>query len=193
MDWVQDGIAAELAMDNGAYELVVLDLGLPRQDGMQLLASARKKGNRFPVLIATARDAVADRIAGLNAGADDYVVKPFDLDELVARIRALIRRSAGTASSIQSLGALTIDTIQKTARIRGELVDLSAKEFGIVEALMRQPGAVVSREALEESLYGWGQEIASNTVEVHLHFLRKKLGPDVIKNVRGVGYRISEA
>ncbi len=192
VDWVQDGVAADLAIGNGGYDLVVLDLGLPRKDGLQLLISARKKGNRTPVLIVTARDAVTDRIAGLNAGADDYLIKPFDLDELVARIRALIRRSAGSASSVQSLGALMIDTIQKTVRLRGALVDLSAKEFGILEALMRQPGAVVSREALEESLYGWGQEIASNTVEVHLHFLRKKLGVDVIKNVRGVGYRVSE-
>lgn len=192
VDWVQDGISAELAVDNAGYDLAILDLGLPRKDGLQLLASVRKKGNRIPVLIATARDAVADRIAGLNAGADDYVVKPFDLDELVARIRALIRRSAGNASSVQSSGVLTINTVKKAVWIRGELVDLSAKEFAIVETLMRQPGAVISREALEESLYGWGQEIASNTVEVHLHFLRKKLGPDVIKNVRGVGYRISE-
>lgn len=192
VDWVQDGISAELAVDNAGYDLAILDLGLPRKDGLQLLASVRKKGNRIPVLIATARDAVADRIAGLNAGADDYVVKPFDLDELVARIRALIRRSAGNASSVQSSGVPTINTVKKAVWIRGELVDLSAKEFAIVETLMRQPGAVISREALEESLYGWGQEIASNTVEVHLHFLRKKLGPDVIKNVRGVGYRISE-
>lgn len=192
VDWVQDGVAAELAMTNGGYDLVVLDLGLPRKDGLQLLTSARTRGDRTPVLIVTARDAVADRITGLNAGADDYVVKPFDLDELVARIRALIRRSAGVASTVQSLGSLTIDTVMKTVRICGELVDLSAKEFGIVETLMRQPGAVVSKEALEESLYGWGQEIASNAVEVHLHFLRKKLGSEVIKNVRGVGYRISE-
>ena len=192
VDWAQDGRAAQLSLAHDVYNLVVLDLGLPHQDGIEILKSARARGNNIPVLIATARDSVADRIAGLNAGADDYVVKPFDLDELVARIRALLRRHAGSGSPVVTYGALSFDTIGKTVSLRGVVLDLSARETGILEALMQKPGAVLSKEALEEALYGWGQEIGSNAIEVHLHNLRKKLGPDVIRNVRGVGYRVAE-
>ncbi|MEO8407043.1 MAG: response regulator transcription factor [Oxalobacteraceae bacterium] len=192
VDWAQDGRAAQLSLAHDVYNLVVLDLGLPHQDGIAILKSARARGNNIPVLIATARDSVADRIAGLNAGADDYVVKPFDLDELVARIRALLRRHAGSGSPVVTYGALSFDTIGKTVSLRGVVLDLSARETGILEALMQKPGAVLSKEALEEALYGWGQEIGSNAIEVHLHNLRKKLGPDVIRNVRGVGYRVAE-
>lgn len=192
VDWAQDGRAAELSLAHDVYNLAVLDLGLPYKDGIAILKAARARGNNIPVLIATARDAVADRIAGLNAGADDYVVKPFDLDELVARIRALLRRHAGSGSPVVTYGAICFDTIRKIVSLRGVAVDLSAREIGILEALMQKPGAVLSKEALEEALYGWGQEIGSNAVEVHLHNLRKKLGADVIKNVRGVGYRVAE-
>lgn len=192
VDWVQDGRAAELSLAHDVYNLAVLDLGLPHKDGIAILQAARARGNNIPVLIATARDAVADRIAGLNAGADDYVVKPFDMDELVARIRALLRRHAGSGSPLVTYGAICFDTIRKTVSLRGAAVELSAREIGILEALMQKPGAVLSKEALEEALYGWGQEIGSNAIEVHLHNLRKKLGPDVIRNVRGVGYHVAE-
>lgn len=192
VDWVQDGRAAELSLAHDVYNLAVLDLGLPHKDGIAILQAARARGNNIPVLIATARDAVADRIAGLNAGADDYVVKPFDMDELVARIRALLRRHAGSGSPLVTYGAICFDTIRKTVSLRGVAVELSAREIGILEALMQKPGAVLSKEALEEALYGWGQEIGSNAIEVHLHNLRKKLGPDVIRNVRGVGYHVAE-
>lgn len=190
-DWVLDGRSADLALANGVYELVILDLGLPRKDGMDVLRTLRQRGDRIPVLIASARDAVADRIAGLEAGADDYVLKPFDLDELVARVRALLRRRAGNVTSELQAGTLTMDPVRKTVDLAGRPVDLSAKEFAILEALMQQPGAVLSRQRLEESVYGWSQEIGSNAIEVHLHHLRKKLGADLIKNVRGVGYRVS--
>jgi two-component system response regulator QseB len=166
---------------------------LPRKDGMTVLRALRAKNDAVPVIITTARDAVADRIAGLNAGADDYVLKPFDFDELVARIRALLRRNAASASPLHMFGAVCLDPVKKTVTLRGAEVNLSPREFAIVEALMQRPGAVLSREKLEESIYGWGEEIGSNAVEVHLHNLRKKLGSDVIKNVRGVGYKISES
>jgi two-component system, OmpR family, response regulator QseB len=192
VDWVTDGRAAELALANGVYDLAVLDLGLPKKDGMAILAALRAMGNSMPVLIASARDTVRDRIAGLEAGADDYVLKPFDLDELVARVRALLRRHAGSGSPLLKFGALVLDPVRKSVAQDGSAVDLSAKEFAILEALMQRPGAVLSREQLEESVYGWGEEVGSNTIEVHLHHLRKKLGAAVIKNVRGVGYRVTE-
>jgi len=144
------------------------------------------------VLIISARDAVPDRIAGLNAGADDYLLKPFDLDELIARLRSLLRRQAGAAMSVMSAGTLSLDTVQRTVTQDGRPLSLTAKEFSLLEALLRCPGAVLSRERLEESIYGWGEEVGSNAIEVHLHNLRKKLGGSLIKNVRGVGYRITE-
>ena len=192
VDWVSDGRAAELSMASGVYHAVILDLGLPRKDGLEVLKAARARDNHVPVLIATARDAVADRIAGLNAGADDYLVKPFDLDELAARLRALIRRNAGSGRPEFIHGEVVLDPAAKTVLVRGERLALSAREFSILEALMQRPGAVLSCEALEEAVYGWDQEVGSNAIEVHLHHLRKKLGPDVIQNVRGVGYRMKE-
>jgi two-component system, OmpR family, response regulator QseB len=192
VDWVTDGRAAELALANDVYDLAVLDLGLPKKDGMAILASMRSMGNAMPVLIASARDAVRDRIAGLEAGADDYVLKPFDLDELVARVRALLRRNAGSGSPLLKFGSLMLDPLRKLVTRGDATVDLSAKEFAVLEALMRRPGAVLSRAQLEESVYGWGDEVGSNAIEVHLHHLRKKLGAAVIKNVRGVGYRVTE-
>jgi two-component system response regulator QseB len=191
VDWVTDGRAAELALKAGGHDVAVLDLGLPRQDGMSVLAAARAVGNRTPVLIATARDGVADRIAGLDAGADDYIVKPFDLDELVARIRAVWRRHAGASSPVLVSGEIALDLVRHVVTRSGQPVELSAREFEVLEALMRRPGAVLSRRQLEEAVYGWGEEVASNAIEVHLHHLRRKLGADAIRNVRGVGYRIA--
>jgi len=190
VDWVMDGKAAERALANGVYDLALLDLGLPGQDGMSVLKLLRRSGNALPVLIVTARDAVADRIAGLNAGADDYVLKPFDLDELIARVRALLRRHAGVGSPVLECGALALDPVRKEVRLKGELVNLSAREFSVLETLLQRPGAVLSREQLEDSVYGWTEEIGSNAIEVHLHHLRRKLGPETIRNVRGVGYKV---
>lgn len=192
VDWVTDGRAAELSLANGVYDLAVLDLGLPKKDGMAILASLRAMGNAMPVLIASARDTVRDRIAGLETGADDYVLKPFDLDELVARVRALLRRHAGSGSPLLKCGGLVLDPVRKSVLRDGEAVELSAKEFAVLEALMQRPGAVLSREKLEESVYGWGEEVGSNAIEVHLHHLRRKLGSTRIRNVRGVGYRVTE-
>lgn len=190
VDWVMDGLAAERALANDVYDLALLDLGLPGQDGMAVLRGLRTRGNAIPVLIITARDAVADRIAGLNAGADDYVLKPFDLDELVARVRSLLRRHAGGGSPLLQCGDLILDPIHKQVSLKGETVELSAREFALLETLMQRPGAVLSREQLEDSIYGWTEEIGSNAVEVHLHKLRRKLGADTIRNVRGVGYKV---
>jgi two-component system response regulator QseB len=191
VDWVRDGAAAELALLHGPYELAVLDLGLPRKDGFDILKALRRARVEVPVLIITARDAVADRVAGLDHGADDYLVKPFDLDELLARARAVVRRRAGRASPEIVFGALTLDPVKRAVTFRGSPVELSAREFAVLEALMREPGAVVSRGKLEDSVYGWGEEVGSNSVEVHLHHLRRKLDPGLIRNVRGVGYRVA--
>lgn len=191
VDWVRDGTAAELALLHGPYDLAVLDLGLPRKDGFEVLTALRRARIEVPVLIITARDAVADRVAGLDHGADDYLVKPFDLDELLARARAVVRRRAGRASPEIAFGSLTLDPVKREISFRGARVELSAREFAVLEALMREPGAVVSRAKLEDSVYGWGEEVGSNSVEVHLHHLRRKLDPGLIRNVRGVGYRLA--
>ena len=191
VDWAHDGTEAEIALANGVYELALLDLGLPRRSGLEILKGLRRSGKTLPVLIITAHDSVSDRIAGLDEGADDYLIKPFDLDELLARARAVIRRHEGRASPEITYGALTIDPAKRLVLFRGEQVDLSAREFAVLEALMKEPGAVVSREKLEDAVYGWGEEIESNSIEVHLHHLRRKLKPQLIRNVRGVGYRIA--
>jgi DNA-binding response OmpR family regulator len=192
VDWVQDGRSAELALETEVYALLLLDLGLPRKDGLQLLQDLRQRGADLPVLIITARDSVPDRVKGLDAGADDYLVKPFDLAELLARMRALLRRRGGRARDVLEAGALRLDPATKEVHWRGEPVPLSAREFALLHALLEQPGAVLSREQLEDRLYGWGEEIESNAVEVHIHHLRRKLGAPVIRNVRGVGYRIGD-
>jgi two-component system, OmpR family, response regulator QseB len=191
VDWVQDGAAAARALANDVYSMLLLDLGLPRKSGMELLREVRQRGNTIPTLIVTARDAVAERIDGLNQGADDYLIKPFDLSELVARVRALLRRWSGRAQSTVEAGNISLDPITHSVRIGEKQVDVSAKEFALLQALMHTPGAVLSREELEDRLYGWQEEVSSNTVEVHIHNLRKKLGQAVIRNVRGVGYKIS--
>jgi two-component system, OmpR family, response regulator len=192
VDWVRDGRGAELAIANGVYDLVLLDLGLPRKLGLELLAAYRKAGGSAPVIIITARDATADRVRGLDAGADDYLVKPFEFDELFARIRARLRRGAGRASPEIRCAGLTLNPATREASLEGRALSLTAREFALLHALMRNPGDVVSRAALEEQLYGWNEEVASNTVEVHIHALRRKIGADAIRNVRGVGYKMAK-
>ncbi|HRP23989.1 response regulator [Thauera sp.] len=188
VDWVRDGIAAELAITDHAYEMVLLDLGLPRRDGITLLQRLRAAGRTMPVLVMTARDTVADRVRGLDAGADDYLVKPFDLDELGARIRALLRRQRGTATPLITLGALQLDPATHQVTLDGTPVRLSGREFALLRALLETPGKPLSRTQLEERIYGWDDDVESNAVEVHIHALRRKLGPHWIRNLRGVGY-----
>jgi len=192
VDWVQDGRAAEHALAERVHDLLVLDLGLPRKEGLDVLRAMRGRGDARPVLIVTARDAVDDRVAGLDAGADDYVVKPFELAELAARIRALLRRSAGRAHPVIAYGDIELDPVTRETRVRGDPVGLSPREFALLEALLARPGAILSRAQLEEKLYGWNEEVESNAVEVHLHALRRKLGADAIRNVRGVGWMIAK-
>jgi two-component system response regulator QseB len=191
VDWVADGKAAELAIANNVYDLMLLDLGLPRKEGLEVLAALRRAGNRIPVLVVTARDAVRERVRGLDAGADDYLVKPFDLDELAARIRALLRRRAGRVEPIIEYGGLTLNPATREASLHGRPVALSPREFALLQALLDRPGAVLSRQQLEEKIYGWQEEVGSNAVEVYIHMVRKKLGQDFIKNIRGVGYMIT--
>jgi DNA-binding response OmpR family regulator len=188
VDWVRDGVAAESAMRTDAFAAVVLDLGLPRLDGLQLLGRERAKGSRIPVLVLTARDAVEDRVRGFDTGADDYVVKPVDLDELGARLRALIRRSRGEPAPILELGGLRLDPAARTVVYCGSPVELQTKEFNLLQEFMLNAGRVLSREQLEGRLYAWGEEVESNAVEVHVHHLRRKLAPGLIRTVRGVGY-----
>jgi two-component system response regulator QseB len=188
VDWARDGNAARLALQTTAYALVVLDLGLPQVAGMDVLAGLRAGGNDVPVLILTARDLVTDRVAGLEAGADDYLVKPFDLVELVARIRALLRRARGRSVPTIRHGGLELDPASLSVRRGGEVIALSARECAILVNLLEHRGMALSRARLEESLYGWNEEVESNAIEVHIHHLRKKLGADLIQTIRGVGY-----
>lgn len=187
-DWVQDGVAANLALDSEAYAAIVLDLGLPRRSGMEVLKQMRLAGNKTPVLILTARDRIEDKVSGLDAGADDYLVKPFDLDELSARLRALIRRGGGFAGSTLTVGALTLEPASRTVRYRNERKELSAREFDLLHVLVINAGRVMTREQLASSLYAWGDEIESNAIDVHLHHLRRKLSPEIVQTLRGIGY-----
>lgn len=184
VDWVRDGAAAEVALAGHTYEVVLLDLGLPRKSGADVLKSLRRGGNDVPVLITTARDAVSDRVAGLDTGADDYIVKPFDLDELAARIRAVVRRRAGRADPVIRVGDVTLEPASHRVTLRGKDVALSARELALLEALLDRRGAILSRSQLEERIYGWGEEVESNAVEVYVHALRRKLGADLVKTVR---------
>jgi two-component system OmpR family response regulator len=190
VDWVRDGELADTALRTQNYDLVLLDLGLPRRDGLDVLRALRARRQRMPVLIATARDAVQQRIEGLDAGADDYVLKPYDLHELLARLRALLRRAAGRAEPVYEHEGVSINPATREVTAQGEPVVLSAREWAVLEPLIARPGLVLSRAQLEEKLYGWKDEISSNAVEVYIHGLRKKLGAGLIQNVRGVGYMV---
>ena len=193
VDWVKDGGLAEAALQSQNYDLVLLDLGLPRRDGLAVLRALRARKNRVPVLVATARDAIEQRIEGLDAGADDYVLKPYALDELLARIRALLRRAAGRAEPVYEHRGVSINPATREVLVGNAPVQLSAREWAVLEPLLARPGRVLSRSQLEEKLYGWKDDISSNAVEVYVHGLRKKLGPDLIQNVRGVGYLVPKA
>ena len=190
VDWAADGVLAEAMASAASYDLVLLDLGLPGKDGLQVLRMLRARGSRVPVLVATARDTVQDRIAGLDAGADDYVLKPFDFQELLARIRALIRRAAGRAEGMYHYGDIVLDPARHEASLAGQTVSLSAREWAVLEPLILRPGLVLSRQQLEEKLYGWHDEISSNAIEVYVHGIRRKLGAELIQNVRGLGYLV---
>lgn len=190
VDWLRDGHAADLALRDESFDLVVLDLGLPRLSGMEVLKRARDRGQSLPILILTARDATGDKVSGLDAGADDYLVKPIDLDELSARIRALTRRSAGRAAPLLVHGELAIDLAAHRVTLAGQAVELSGREFSLLHMLLENAGRVLTRSQLEQSLYGWHDEPDSNALEVHIHHLRKKLGSELIRTLRGVGYTI---
>jgi len=190
VDWVKDGDMADTALRTAEYDLVLLDLGVPRRDGLDVLRALRARRQRMPVLIATARDSVRQRIEGLDAGADDYVLKPYDMDELLARIRALLRRAAGRAEPVYEHGTVSIRPATREVMVDGRPVVLSAREWAVLEPLIARPGMILSRSQLEEKLYGWKDEISSNAVEVYIHGLRRKLGTDLIRNVRGVGYMV---
>jgi len=188
VDWVRDGRAAETSAATEPFDLLLLDLGLPQRDGLEVLRALRGRGDATPVIVVTARDALQDRVAGLDAGADDYIVKPFELEELFARMRAVVRRRAGRSAPVYEHGDVRIDPATREVMRGGEPVVLSAREYAVLEALMLRPGAVLSRAQLEDRLYGWGEAVESNAVSVYVHQLRRKLGADFIRNVRGVGY-----
>ncbi|TIC78664.1 winged helix-turn-helix domain-containing protein [Crenobacter intestini] len=192
VDWFRDGREAQQALSAAAYDAVVLDLGLPGADGLDVLAAWRRAGRSEPVLVLTARDALADRVGGLDAGADDYLAKPFALAEVAARLRALIRRHHGQASPTMSAGEVCLDPVARKVTLAGEAVELTAREFELLELLMASRGRVLTKELIEEKLYGWSRDVESNTVEVHVHHLRKKLGSALIRTVRGVGYTLGE-
>jgi DNA-binding response OmpR family regulator len=191
VDWTRDGVSAETALATEEYAAVVLDLGLPRKDGLDVLRNLRARKRALPVLILTARDTVEDRIRGLDAGADDYLVKPFDLGELNARLRALLRRAGGQPAPVLAASGITLDPASRIVEYRGKPVELSSKEYALLQALMQQPGRALSRAQLEQHLYAWGDEIGSNTVEVYIHHLRRKLDAEAIRTLRGIGYVIA--
>jgi len=193
VDWVRDGASALHALTHEDFALAVLDLGLPRMDGLQVLQRLRAAANPVPVLVLTARDATGDRIAGLDAGADDYLVKPFDVDELKARIRALLRRSVQRAQPALHHREVVLDPVNQQVSYRGQPVVLQRKEFLLLHELLAQPGRVLTRDRLQQALYGWGEEAESNALEVHIHHLRRKLFPELIRTVRGVGYLVDKA
>jgi len=188
VDWMRDGKSAGAALQSSHFDLVLLDLGLPHRDGLDVLRELRKRGNSTPVIILTARDEIQHRIAGLDAGADDYIVKPFDLDEVTARMRSVLRRAAGRGDPGIQHGDLRLDPVTRTVEREGKPVPLSGHEYAVLEALLQRPGAVLSRAQLEDRLYGWDEQIGSNAVEVYIHGLRRKLGSGAIRTLRGVGY-----
>lgn len=190
VDWVRSGDAAERELRSGAYAAAVLDLGLPRKEGLDVLKALRREGVQLPVLVLTARDSVPDRVRGLDLGADDYVVKPVDLQELAARLRALVRRAHGQPQEVLRAGGIELDPAARAVRRAGKPLQLHSREFDLLHLLMLNTGRVLSRERLEQHLYSWGREVESNAIEVHVHHLRRKLGNDLIRTVRGVGYTI---
>jgi two-component system response regulator QseB len=190
VDWLDDGDAAVVVCSEQSYDAAILDLGLPNRDGLKVLAELRHQGNTLPIVVLTARETVADRIKGLNAGADDYVIKPFDFDELVARLRAVMRRRAGLVSPVLEYRDVSLNPTTRCVAFKGQLLGLSAKEFSLLELLLQRPGVVLTRTQLRDKLYGWDDDVGSNTVEVFIHALRRKLGHDYIENVRSVGYRL---
>lgn len=197
VDWLQDGLSALHVLtheqESESFALAILDLGLPRMDGLKVLKSLRAQGNTIPVLILTARDATSDRIAGLDAGADDYLIKPFDVAELKARLRALLRRSFNRPQSTLEYRGIQLDPVTQQVTYQGKTVILSRKEFLLLHELMAQPGRVFTRDQLQQILYGWNEEVESNALEVHVHYLRKKLFPELIRTVRGIGYLLDKA
>ena len=193
VDWVQDGAKATIALDHHDFELILLDLGLPGRDGLDVLRHLRSAGDATPVLVMTARDSVDQRIEGLDVGADDYLGKPFAVGELLARMRALVRRRAGAATSVLTNGVIALELARKVAIVNGAETSLSGREFALLQALMLRPGAVLSRAQLEQSIYGWGEEVESNAVDFIIHGLRRKLGAGRIRNVRGLGWMVERA
>lgn len=193
VDWVQDGVAAELAARDGAYDAVILDLGLPRQDGMQVISHLRRDGFSLPILIITSRDEIADRVQGLDNGADDFIVKPFDLQELGARVRAAHRRATGRASAVIEHGDIRVDPASRQVTRAGQAVSLTAREFMLLMHLLEHRGHIRTRAQLQEALYSWDSDIESNAIEVHVHNLRRKLGKPLIRTVHGQGYVVDEA
>ncbi len=190
VDWMRDGVSAASALHTSRFDLVLLDLGLPGRDGLTVLRELRARGDATPVLILTARDERRDRVAGLDAGADDYIVKPFDLDEVAARMRSVLRRSAGRGDPCIQHGGIRLDPVAHSVERDGNPVTLSPHEYAVLEALLQRPGAVLSRSQLEDRLYGWDEAVESNAIEVYIHGLRRKLGADAIRTLRGVGYFI---
>ncbi|WP_296893957.1 response regulator transcription factor [Thiobacillus sp.] len=193
VDWVKDGATADTVLAHGEHQAVLLDLGLPKQDGLEVLHRLRQSGNAIPAIIITARDGIADRIKGLDLGADDYLVKPFDIHELLARLRAIVRRQGGQAASVLSNGQVSLDPATREAQCGETLVMLSAREFSLLQALLLRPGTILTRADLEERIYGWNEEVESNAVDFLIHSVRKKLGAAAIKNVRGAGWMVEKA
>ena len=191
VDWVRDGLLAQSALADGNYACMLLDLGLPKRDGVEVLRQARTRGDTTPVLVLTARDGLDDRIAGLDLGADDYLLKPYEFRELLARMRAIIRRRDGSAHSLIGNALVQLDLTTREVLVNGEQSALSAREYALLHALLERPGAILSRDQLENRIYGWGEEVMSNAVDVLIHGMRKKLGADTIRNVRGLGWRIA--
>jgi DNA-binding response OmpR family regulator len=191
VDWVKDGLLAQSALADGDYACVLLDLGLPKRDGIEVLRKARADGDHTPVLVLTARDGIDDRITGLDIGADDYLVKPYEFRELLARMRAIIRRRDGAAHSVIGGAEVQLDLTTREVLVQGERSQLSQREFSLLHALLERPGAILSRDQLENRIYGWGEEVSSNAVDVLIHGMRRKLGADTIRNVRGLGWRIA--
>jgi two-component system, OmpR family, response regulator len=193
VDWARSGEDGETALSVGAYAVVLLDIELPDKSGIEVLRAARKTGNKTPLMLITARDELDDRVTGLDLGADDYITKPFEMRELMARLRAVMRRSGGAAVSTLTNGEIELDLATHEVRYRGKSLVLSAREFGLLRALLERPGTILSRAQLEEKLYGWGEEVESNAIDVLIHYLRRRFDKDIIRNVRGAGWLVPKS